>query len=148
MALDHALLVPLSEQAGSGYELTRRFDRSIGFFWGATHQQIYRVLRRVEDRGWVEATVVPQDGRPDKKDYRVSAAGARELARWIAAPTEPGRLRDELAVKIRAAAHGDADALRAEVAQHRDRHAERLAHYRAMEHKGQGRSWGCVGVAT
>ena len=45
MALTHAILVALSEQSGSGYELARRFDRSIGYFWSATHQQIYRTLR-------------------------------------------------------------------------------------------------------
>ncbi|MCW2711082.1 MAG: PadR family transcriptional regulator, partial [Marmoricola sp.] len=33
MALEHALLVSLRERPGTGIELTRRFDRSIGFFW-------------------------------------------------------------------------------------------------------------------
>ena len=54
MALPHAILVSLCEQSGSGYELARRFDRSIGFFWSATHQQIYRTLRAMEDDGWVQ----------------------------------------------------------------------------------------------
>jgi DNA-binding PadR family transcriptional regulator len=40
MALERALLVSLSERPGTGIELTRRFDRSIGFFWRATHQRI------------------------------------------------------------------------------------------------------------
>ncbi|TSD99972.1 PadR family transcriptional regulator [Skermania sp. ID1734] len=135
MALEHALLVSLTERFGSGYELARRFDKSIGFFWSATHQQIYRVLRRMEELGWIDGTAVTQDGRPDKKVYRVSPAGSAELARWIAEPTEPGKLRDELAVKIRAAAHGDIAAVCAEVARHRDRHAERLELYRLMEKK-------------
>ncbi|MEU0155402.1 PadR family transcriptional regulator [Micromonospora fulviviridis] len=42
MSLEHAILVSLLEQPASGYELARRFDRSIGRFWTATHQQIYR----------------------------------------------------------------------------------------------------------
>ena len=75
MALPHAILVSLCEQSGSGYELTHRFDRSIGYFWSATHQQIYRTLRTMEDDGWVSATVVAQRGRPDKKVYTVSEAG-------------------------------------------------------------------------
>ncbi len=86
MALPHAILVSLCEQSGSGYELTRRFDRSIGYFWSATHQQIYRTLRTMEADGWVSATVVVQQGRPDKKVYTVSDAGRSELTRWIAAP--------------------------------------------------------------
>ncbi|WP_227980440.1 PadR family transcriptional regulator [Nocardia spumae] len=136
MALEHALLVSLSERAGSGYELARRFDKSIGFFWSATHQQIYRVLKRMEERGWVSGEAVAQDGRPDKKVYTVSADGHAELARWISEPTDDiGPLRSELGVKIRAAAHGDLDAVCAEVARHRDQHAQRLDLYRRMEKK-------------
>ena len=86
MALPHAILVSLCEQSGSGYELARRFDRSIGYFWAATHQQIYRTLKTMEDDGWVRVTPVVQQGRPDKKVYTVSDAGRAELARWIAEP--------------------------------------------------------------
>lgn len=136
MALEHALLVSLSERAGSGYELARRFDKSIGFFWSATHQQIYRVLKRMEERGWVSGAAIAQDGRPDKRVYTVSADGHAELARWISEPTDDvGPLRSELGVKIRAAAHGDLAALCAEVARHRDQHSQRLELYRLMEKK-------------
>ena len=76
MALPHAILVSLCEQAGSGYELARRFDRSIGYFWNATHQQIYRTLRVMETTGGY-ATTVAQHGRPDKKVYTVPMAAAR-----------------------------------------------------------------------
>ncbi|MFD4292522.1 PadR family transcriptional regulator [Rhodococcus sp. NPDC058505] len=133
MALEHALLVSLSEQSGSGYELARRFDRSIGFFWSATHQQIYRVLKRMDESGWVTGETVGQERRPNKRVYRVSAAGRAELARWIAEPTEVGDLRNELAVKIRAASLGDLDDVRAEVLRHRDGHARRLEVYRMIE---------------
>lgn len=133
MALEHAILVSLSEHAGSGYELARRFDKSIGFFWAATHQQIYRVLKRMDDLGWIESESVAQSGRPDKKVYRVTDSGCGELADWIATSSAPGPLREELALKIRAAEHGDLDALCAEVARHRDRHAERLELFRHLE---------------
>ncbi len=139
MALPHAILVSLSEQSGSGYELARRFDRSIGFFWSATHQQIYRTLRVMENDGWIRATPVVQQGRPDKKVYRVSDAGRDELARWIAEPltgrgssVTDNRTRD-LAVKIRAAAYGDIAALRDQVNALRAERAELLDTYRGFE---------------
>ena len=135
MALPHAILVSLSEQSGSGYDLARRFDRSVGFFWSATHQQIYRTLRTMEDDGWVIVTPVRQHGRPDKKVYSVSDFGRVELARWIAAPlggpSSDGRVRD-LAVKIRGAGYGDVAAVREQVATLRAEHAARLDIYRAM----------------
>ncbi|WP_280235625.1 PadR family transcriptional regulator [Nocardia cyriacigeorgica] len=133
MALEHALLVSLTERAGSGYELARRFDKSIGYFWSATHQQIYRVLRRMEESGWLHSESVAQAGRPDKKVYSVSEAGRAELARWIAEPTEIERQRNELFVKVRAASYGDLDTLRAEVTRHREEHTHRLELYRLIE---------------
>ncbi|MET7767229.1 PadR family transcriptional regulator [Nocardia sp. NPDC005366] len=133
MALEHALLVSLTERAGSGYELARRFDKSIGFFWNATHQQIYRVLKRMEESGWLDSVTVAQEGKPDKKVYSVNEAGRLELARWIAEPTDTDMPRSELGVKIRAAAHGDIAALRTEVNRHRDQHAQRLQVYLLIE---------------
>ncbi|MGV9668629.1 PadR family transcriptional regulator [Nocardia niigatensis] len=135
MALEHALLVSLTERASSGYDLARRFDKSIGFFWNATHQQIYRVLKRMDEQGWVIAETVPQEGRPDKKVYTVSDAGRDELIRWIAEPADLEPMRNELGVKLRAASLGNIDALTGEVQRHRDQHAHRLDLYRTFEKK-------------
>ncbi|MEC3978835.1 PadR family transcriptional regulator [Amycolatopsis sp. H20-H5] len=132
MALEHAILVSLSERTGSGYELARRFEKSIGLFWSATHQQIYRVLKRMEEAAWVGVDLVEQSGKPDKKVYTVSEPGRTELARWLAAP-DPSSSTQELAVKIRGASLGDTAAVAAEIARHRDTHVERLDVYRKIE---------------
>ncbi|MEU3281803.1 PadR family transcriptional regulator [Streptomyces antibioticus] len=133
MALEHAILVSLLEKPGSGYELARRFDRSIGYFWTATHQQIYRVLKRMEVDGWVDARDVPQQGRPDKREYRVADLGRAALSSWLGDPIEPESVRHDLAVKIRGAAFDDPAALIGEVERHRQMHRDRLAHYLAGE---------------
>ncbi|SDX18985.1 DNA-binding transcriptional regulator, PadR family [Amycolatopsis xylanica] len=132
MALEHAILVSLSERSGSGYELTRRFEKSIGLWWSATHQQIYRVLKRMEEAGWIVVDHVEQSGKPDKKVYTVSEDGAEVMKRWLAEP-DPGAGPRELAVKIRGAALGDVAAVAEEVARHRDTHAEQLDVYRQIE---------------
>jgi len=139
VALPHAILVSLCEQSGSGYELAHRFDRSIGYFWRATHQQIYRTLRVMEDDGWLSATLIVQRGRPDKKVYTVSDAGRAELARWIAEPLtgRGGALGDtrtrEVAVKLRGAAYGDPEALRTQISALRAERAQQLDTYRGFE---------------
>ncbi|WP_149183029.1 PadR family transcriptional regulator [Streptomyces sp. TRM49041] len=133
MALEHAILVSLLEKPGSGYELARRFERSIGYFWTATHQQIYRVLKRMESDGWVDVREVPQQGRPDKKEYSVADLGRAALSEWLHQPIEPESVRHDLAVKIRGAAFDDPAALIREVERHRQVHTERLAHYLAGE---------------
>ncbi|MER5372867.1 PadR family transcriptional regulator [Streptomyces sp. NPDC002553] len=140
MALEHAILVSLLEKAGSGYELARRFERSIGYFWTATHQQIYRVLKRMENDGWIDVREVPQYGRPDKKEYSVAEPGRAALSAWLHEPTEPESVRHDLAVKVRGAAFDDPATLIDEVERHRQVHADRLAHYLTGEARDFGES--------
>jgi DNA-binding PadR family transcriptional regulator len=132
VALEHALLVALSERPAAGLELARRFDRSIGFFWSATHQQIYKVLRRMETDGWVTAETVLQSGRPEKREYTVTAVGHKALAEWISTTTPRAGFRSEIAVKMRAASYGDRQALLANINELIADHRVRLAHYEAM----------------
>jgi DNA-binding PadR family transcriptional regulator len=132
MALEHAILVSLRERPASGLDLARRFDRSIGFFWSATHQQIYRVLARMEADGWISSAAVEQRGRPDKKVYEVTADGARELAAWLASPLPAEKFRSELAVRLRGASYGDRAAVLDRVREQRADHATRLAHYESL----------------
>ena len=80
MSLPHAILTALLEKPSSGLELTRRFDRSIGYFWSATHQQIYRELGKLEAEGHIRALPAEQPTRGQKKSYEVLPAGRAELA--------------------------------------------------------------------
>jgi DNA-binding PadR family transcriptional regulator len=133
MALEHAILVSLAERASTGYELARRFDKSIGRFWTATHQQVYKVLARMEGSGWIAGTRIGQDGRPDKKVYDLTEAGRAELRDWLGKPAEAEAARSDLAVKIRGASYGDPTAVADEVRRHRAMHTERLEFYLANE---------------
>ncbi|QIK75000.1 PadR family transcriptional regulator [Nocardioides piscis] len=135
MALEHALLVALSEKPGAGLELARRFERSLGFFWHATHQQIYRVLSRMESDGWLSVETVPQTGKPDTRVYTVSTAGAQVLADWLAEPTQMETFRSDLAVKLRGASYGDRPTLLRHVRETLADHEARLAHYRVLEQR-------------
>lgn len=99
MSLPHALLTSLIERPSAGLELASRFDRSIGYFWPASHQQIYRELGRLEEAGWVRSEAV---GR--KRVYEVLPAGREELQRWVEQSSEPRPLRDEMMVRLRAEA--------------------------------------------
>jgi DNA-binding PadR family transcriptional regulator len=131
MALEHALLVSLSERPGTGIELTRRFDRSIGFFWRATHQQIYKVLRRMEADGWLSAEA--GDARSTERRYTVTSTGRAALSDWIATPTPAAVLRSEVAVKMRGASYGDRTRLLAHLEELVAEHRTRRAHFEQLE---------------
>ncbi|WP_291479910.1 PadR family transcriptional regulator [Corynebacterium sp.] len=133
MALEHAIMISLAERPGTGYELGRQFATSLGHFWPATRQQIYRTLARLHDDGLVTCRDVAQDGRPDKKIYTLAPAGRTALHDWISEPSELMKIRDDLSVKIRGAEHGDLGDVLADIGRHRDAHRERLRLYRSYE---------------
>jgi DNA-binding PadR family transcriptional regulator len=135
MALEHAILVSLAEKSASGYDLARRFDASIGHFWKASHQQIYKVLGRMESDKWVEAHLVEQTGRPDKKVYAITGEGRAELRRWSSTPTPIETYRSEFAVKLRGLRFGDRDAVLSDVRARREAHVAQLAYYQASAAK-------------
>ena len=132
MSLRHAILTALLERPSGGLELTRRFDRSIGYFWSATHQQVYRELARLEHDGLVASTLQP-GLRGSPRSYDVLPAGRAELRAWVELDEAPRELRDPMMVRVRAAAVVGADAVAPQVARHLAAHRERLAEYREIE---------------
>lgn len=133
MSLAHALLGSLLEEPATGFELARRFDKSIGHFWQATHQQIYRELARMEDAGWIESSPPDDDSRSRKRSYTVLQAGQDELRRWATEPCDLQALRDELMIRLRAEAIVGPLGLEHEIARRLSLHQEKLAAYRAIE---------------
>ncbi|MFC9605324.1 PadR family transcriptional regulator [Streptomyces niveus] len=133
MSLPHAILTALLERPSSGLELTRRFDRSIGYFWSATHQQIYRELGRLEESGYIRALAPEQPARGRKKEYEVLPAGREELTGWVAGREDPKPVRDPLLLRMRAAAVVGTDGLPVELRRHLALHERQLAEYRDIE---------------
>lgn len=133
MSLPHAILTALLERPSSGLELTRRFDRSIGYFWSATHQQIYRELGRLEQSGYIRALASEQPARGRKKEYEVLPAGREELAGWVAGREDPKPVRDPLLLRMRAAAVVGTEGLPDELRRHLALHERQLADYTDIE---------------
>lgn len=133
LALTHAILAALQEEPCSGYDLMKRFDGSVGFFWQASHQQIYRELSKLEDLGLLQSEAIRQAHRPDKKIYRVTDKGLNYLRQWILEPGAASPTRDELLVKTFAGHLVDWPAFKALLEQQRGQHLERLAIYRRIE---------------
>jgi DNA-binding PadR family transcriptional regulator len=100
MALAHAIMTALLEDDMSGYELARSFDSSLGFFWRASHQQIYQELRKLSEKGCLVGRTVPQKGKPSKIVYTLTGDGRAALDEWVLGE---GRLlegKDDLMVKL------------------------------------------------
>ncbi|MEO0534155.1 MAG: PadR family transcriptional regulator [Cyanobacteria bacterium P01_A01_bin.123] len=139
MALAHTILAVLSHCPCSGYDIGKRFDEGVGCYWKASQQQIYRELSKMETQGWVNFEKIPQEGKPDKKVYQITELGHQELAKWFAEPTEPTPVREDLLVKVMAAAHMPRDLLLKELHHRRQLHQTQLQRYQDKEVHFQAR---------
>lgn len=133
MAIAHAILVSLVDSPASGYDLAKQFEASVGFFWKATHQQIYRELTKLEEQGWITAEVISQENRPDKKVFSVTKSGKQHLVEWMTQPSEPAPIKDDLLVKIFAGYLVPKKTIVAEIEQHQELHKEKLRVYQDIE---------------
>jgi DNA-binding PadR family transcriptional regulator len=135
MSLRSAILTALMERPSSGKELARRFDLSFGYFWHATHQQIYRELGQMSDAGLIELHADQEKARGGPRTYAITEAGEQHLRDWVANGQGPVPVRDPLLVRLRAAAVlGDID-LAGQIQQHLDYHRALLETYRSIEER-------------
>lgn len=96
-----AVLGLLTRGAKSGYELAGLATRTISHFWPIAKSQVYGELARLERLGYVRGTAIRQQKMPDKRVFRLSAAGEAALDAWLAQPHRSrDRYRSEFLVKV------------------------------------------------
>lgn len=134
MSLSYVLLTSLIEKPSTGIDLARRFDRSMGFFWNATHQQIYRELNAMLQKGWI-STLEHESSTSRKKTYQVEQLGREQLAQWMLEQSPPAQLREELMVRLRAEAQFGGNTILPELERHLALHKEKLVIYEQIFNK-------------
>jgi len=135
MALGDAILACLTERPMTGYELAKTFDSSMGFFWKADHQQIYRELSKLRDRGHVQAREVVQSGKPNKLVYTLTDQGKAAFRHWAARPSVPASIKDDLLIRICALDSVDIEPLRADLMARLEHHRDRYERYERLLNK-------------
>jgi DNA-binding PadR family transcriptional regulator len=120
MALAHAIMTALIDADLSGYELARDFETSLGFFWHASHQQIYQELHKLAEKSWLNKREVHQSGKPNKIVYGLTRAGREALADWVYGATKTQAAKDELVIKLYNLSAENAAHLAAEITDRRD----------------------------
>jgi DNA-binding PadR family transcriptional regulator len=98
VSVPHALLALLSEGPKHGLRLQNEFELRTGEVWPLNVGQVYTTLQRLERDGLVETDA---DGERSQKRYRITSAGAEELADWLRTPPElVPPPRDVLVIKV------------------------------------------------
>lgn len=96
----HVVLGLLLERAGYPYDIEQRFNSRFRFL-SLSEKVVYKLIRQLEDEGWIERAGTKQVGQtPPRQLYRATASGRDEFSRWIAEPCEIGVAREEVHVKV------------------------------------------------
>lgn len=134
MSLAHAILASLENHPNRcGYDLMKAFNCSVGQFWNASHQQIYRELAKMERRGWLSSKSQPQVGKPDKKLYHITPAGHEALSQWLTEPLKPEAVRKTLLIKLYAGHLLEPQVLLQELEREHLRLSEKQALFQAIQ---------------
>jgi PadR family transcriptional regulator AphA len=133
MSLPHVILTVLSTRDATGYDITKEFSSSVGYFWKASHQQVYRELNKMGQQGQVTCVLEPQEGKPDRKVYSITHSGRETLAAWFDQPTAHPTVRDEFSAKLMACSVQDATAYRNQLIELIEDSKKLVEHYKEIE---------------
>lgn len=83
---DETILGLLCIQPMHGYELLRRFHSraDLGVVWRLSASQLYVVLKRLAEGGWISGQHVTTPLAPERIEYSATARGRERLLAWLA----------------------------------------------------------------
>jgi PadR family transcriptional regulator AphA len=88
-----ALLGFLRQRPMHGYEIYQQLADPAGLWaiWRMKQSQLYALLDRLEEEGYVTATLKPQQSRPARRVFRLNKAGRDIFLKWVQLPVKHGR---------------------------------------------------------
>ncbi|RJG47418.1 PadR family transcriptional regulator [Motilimonas pumila] len=130
MSLKHVLLITLQQGPMTGYELAKEFDTKSANFWQASHQQIYRELKKMAEADLIAGTEYIQQGKPDKKVYQVTPSGQQTLLKWLQQPCSEKLINSPFLAKFMAGECTDITAILADLERLTLEHEQTLAQFK------------------
>lgn len=118
------------EGEGSRYDLMKKVSRAIGYIWAPAKTQLYAVLPRLAEHGFVSSRTVREGARPEKQLYRLTPQGREALGRWLEA--EPDSI-DTFYLRVFVGSLVPLDALARHLDWFRATVSTQLDEYRAIE---------------
>ncbi|MCB0196362.1 MAG: helix-turn-helix transcriptional regulator [Anaerolineae bacterium] len=93
LTIEYALLGLLYHQARHGYEIYQELlaEDGLGLVWRLKQSQLYALLAKLEQQGFVDSTLEPQEGRPPRKMLQLTTAGREAFLGWLRTPVPQGR---------------------------------------------------------
>lgn len=90
----------LTDGEASGYDLKKAFESSFGHCFAAGYGSIYPALASLAENGCVSCEEIPQDGKPDRKVYRITDKGWDALLQQLDNPAPSHKVRSEFLAQM------------------------------------------------
>ena len=103
LTLELALLGFLVVEPMHAYEMYRRLHDTdaLALIWRIKQSQLYALLARLEDEGYIEAETEAQGSRPPRRMLHLTPGGRAAFDEWLTTPVHRGReLRQEFLAKL------------------------------------------------
>ncbi|MBT8107544.1 MAG: PadR family transcriptional regulator [Gammaproteobacteria bacterium] len=85
----------LTDGPASGYDLKKQFESTFAHFFAAGYGSIYPALSSLAEQGLVSCEEIPQEGKPDRKVYEITADGRAFLLEALQNPRPCHKVRSE-----------------------------------------------------
>lgn len=96
----YAIMGILSMGPVSGYDIKKKFENSLSYFWSESYGQIYPILKRLATEGLATRSIRKQIGKPDRHIYELTDKGQKALQDWIIQPAGRQTGRHEILLKL------------------------------------------------
>jgi len=97
--LDFVILGLLNHEDLTGYQIKKRIDSTLRFFWGASYGSIYPTLRELVANGLADR-FDPDEADRGQVVYTITDNGRQTLAMWLMQPVDKDELRYETLLKL------------------------------------------------
>lgn len=95
-----ALLGMLHYGDMTGYEIRKRLNEMVGYFWQEPSASVYPALKALEEEGYVTAHRERPETGPTRIRYSLTPAGRAAFSGWIIQDPAPTAMRNEFALKL------------------------------------------------
>lgn len=97
--MDVVILGLLRHDTMTGYEIKKRIDTALKYFWSGSFGSIYPTLNTLEKDGYVTKAETTENGRA-KIIYTITEKGHSRLKEWLSAPVVKDELHYETLLKL------------------------------------------------
>jgi len=101
--LELALLGFLHQAPLHGYQIHQQLNdpQGLGSIWRLKQSHLYALLGKLEEAGYIHASLQPQANRPARRVFHLTESGRQAYLDWLSQPVQaPRQVRQEFMAKL------------------------------------------------